>query len=140
VSFEIVRPAGLAEPIGFNHGLLAPAGSRLLFVAGQPGTGADGKVIPGGFAEQFAQALDNVLAVVREAGGGPADVGRMTIWVADMDAYLAARREVGVAWRERLGKHFPAVALVQVLRLVDDGALVEIEATAVIPPGAGGGA
>ena len=133
MKFEFVNPEGLAEPVGFNHGLLAPAGGRLLFVAGQPGTGADGNVIEGGFVAQFGRALDNTLAVIGAAGGGPEHVGRMTMYVSDMKAYLETRREVGAAWRERMGRHFPAVALVEVKALVDEGALVEIETTAVVP-------
>ncbi|MCA9750867.1 MAG: RidA family protein [Gemmatimonadetes bacterium] len=133
MKFDLVNPPELPSPTGFNHGLLAPAGGRTLFVAGQPGLGEDGKVVPGGFVAQFAQALDNTIAVVRAAGGDVEHIGRMTIYVTDLQAYLASRRDVGVAWRERLGKHFPAVALVEVRGLVDEGAVLEIETTAVVP-------
>ena len=132
MKFEIVNPAALGAPKGWNNGLLAPAGGRLLFVAGQAGweTGAAGR--PPGFVEQFARALDKVLAVVREAGGSPEDVARVTIYTTDLAAYRVSLKPLGEAWRERLGKHYPAVAMVEVKGLVDEGAVVEIEATAVI--------
>ena len=133
MSFEFLNPESMSQPRGFNHGLLAPAGGRILFVAGQTATGADGKIVPGCFAAQFAQALDHSLAVVREAGGAPEHIGRMTVYVSDMAAYLASRRELADVWRERLGRHYPAMALVEVKSLVDEGAIVEIEATAVLP-------
>lgn len=132
MSFEIVNPKSLGEPKGWNNGLIAPAGGRLLFVAGQAGWETDAAGDPPGFAEQFARALDKVLAVVREAGGAPEDVGRVTIYVTDLAAYQANRKALGEAWRARLGKHYPAVAMLEVKGLVDRGALVEIEATAVL--------
>ncbi|MEN8376012.1 MAG: RidA family protein [Gemmatimonadota bacterium] len=131
-AFLPIDPEELGRPAGFSHGMLAREGGRFLFVAGQPAMGPDGAVIDGGFAEQFAVALDRVLAVVAEAGGGPHSVGRLTVYVTDMAAYLASRRELGRIWRERMGSHYPAMALVEVTRLVDQGAIVELEATAVI--------
>lgn len=131
--FEILNPAALGEPRGWNHGLLAPRGGRVLFVAGQTATGSDGDIETPDFAAQFALALDRVLAVVRAAGGEPSHIGRMTIYVTDLAAYRNARSELGAAWRARLGRHYPAMALVEVNRLVDVGAQVEIEATAVVP-------
>ena len=132
MSFEIVNPKSLGEPKGWNNGLLAPPGGRLLFVAGPAGWETDGPGDPPGFAEQFGRALDKVLAVVRAAGGGPEDVGRVTIYVTDLPAYQANRKALGEIWRARLGKHYPAVALLEVKGLVDRGAVVEIEATAVV--------
>lgn len=132
MSFEIVNPKSLGEPKGWNNGLIAPAGGRLLFVAGQAGWETESAGDPPGFAEQFARALDKVLMVVREAGGAPEDVGRVTIYVTDLAAYQANRKALGEAWRARLGKHYPAVAMLEVKGLVDRGALVEIEATAVL--------
>jgi len=135
VTFDLVNPRSLGEPKGWNNGLLAPAGGRLLFIAGQAGweTDAAGDAPP--FAEQFARALDKVLAVVREAGGKPEDLARLTIYVTDLRSYENARKSVGEVWRARLGKFFPAVALLEVKGLVDRGAVVEMEATAVIPGG-----
>ena len=132
-AFEVLNPTDLGEPRGWNHGLLAPAGGRVLFVAGQTASGSDGDVETPDFAAQFALALDRVLAVVRAAGGEPSHIGRMTIYVTDLAAYRDARSELGAAWRARLGRHYPAMALVEVGGLVDSGAQVEIEATAVLP-------
>ena len=131
--FEILNPAALGEPRGWNHGLLAPRGGRVLFVAGQTATGPGGDIETPDFAAQFALALDRVLAVVRAAGGEPSHIGRMTIYVTDLAAYRDARSELGAAWRARLGRHYPAMSLVEVSGLVDVGAQVEIEATAVVP-------
>lgn len=132
-AFEVLNPAALGEPRGWNHGLLAPPGGRVLFVAGQTAGGPDGRIETPDFAAQFALALDRVLAVVRAAGGEPSHIGRMTIYVTDLAAYRDARSELGAAWRARLGRHYPAMALVEVGGLVDAGAQVEIEATAVLP-------
>jgi enamine deaminase RidA (YjgF/YER057c/UK114 family) len=130
--FEVVNPEALGAPKGWNNGLLAPKEGRLLFIAGQAGWEAGARGEAPGFAGQFARALDKVLAVVREAGGKPDDLARVMIYVTDLDAYRSSRKELGDAWRERLGKHYPAVALVEVSGLVDRGAVVEIEATAVL--------
>jgi enamine deaminase RidA (YjgF/YER057c/UK114 family) len=126
--FELVNPAELGRHSGFSHGVVAPAGGRVLFVAGQTAPRA------GGFVPQFAAALARALAVVREAGGEPEHVARMTIYVTDMAIYRAERPHLGEAWRTAMGTHYPAMALVEVRSLVDPGAVVEIEATAVLPP------
>lgn len=134
MSFEIINPESLGAPSGWTNGVLAPAGGRVLFVAGQSARDPDGRIVEGGIAAQWARALDNVLAVVRAAGGVPRDVARMTVFVADRHAYMAARRQLGEVWRERFGRWYPAMALVEVSGLIDEGAVVEIEATAVLPP------
>lgn len=131
----VIDPDSLAPPRGYSNGMLMPAG-RILFVAGQIGWNREGEVVSEAFPEQFAQALDNVLDVVRAAGGRPEHVGRLTIFVADRAQYLEAAKEVGRAYRERMGKHYPAMSLVEVAALLEPGALLEIEATAVIPDGA----
>jgi enamine deaminase RidA (YjgF/YER057c/UK114 family) len=131
MTHEIIKPESLGLAKGFSHGVLAQEG-RTLFVAGQVGWDKDGKFAEG-FAAQWDLALANSLEVVRTAGGAPEDVCRMTTYVTDKRAYLAALKEVGASYRARMGKHFPAMALVQVAALVEDKALVEIEATAVIP-------
>lgn len=129
---EVVNPASLAAPRGYSNGLLLGPG-RTLFVAGQIGWDANEQLVSEELTGQFAQALDNVLAVVREAGGAPEHIGRFTIYVTDKREYLREAKAIGVAYRERMGKHFPAMALVQVADLLLDGAKVEIEATAVLP-------
>src|SRR5262245_33155075 len=128
---ELINPASLGAPKGYSHGVLAKPG-RMLFVAGMVGWRADGSFVSNEFAEQFEQTLANVLTVVREAGGEPSDVCRLTVYVTDKQQYLAALKSVGAAYRKLMGKHFPAMALVEVSALVEDRALVEIEATAVI--------
>ncbi len=132
-SYRVINPEELGAPSGWNNGMLAAPGGSVLFIAGQTARGASGRVEPVGFVEQFGRALDNILVVLRDAGGTPVDVGRMTIYVTDLDAYLDSLRELGGVYRERMGRHYPAMALVEVSRLVDPAALVEIEATAVLP-------
>ena len=127
----VVNPPSLAAPRGYSNGLLMPAG-QVLFVAGQIGWTAEAKLVAGGMAEQFAQALRNVVDVVRAAGARREHVVRLTIYVTDKRRYLASLRDVGAAYREVFGKHFPAMALVQVADLLEEGALVEIEATAAL--------
>jgi len=132
MTFEIINPASLGTPRGWNNGVLAPKDGRMLFVAGQVGleSGAPGE--PPDFAAQFAGALDRVLTVVRAAGGGPEDVARMTVYVTNLAIYRASLSPLGEAWRARFGTHYAAMALVEVKGLMDRGAMVEIEATAVI--------
>jgi enamine deaminase RidA (YjgF/YER057c/UK114 family) len=108
-------------------------GTRTLFVAGQIGWDAGAKLVSPELTAQLAQALDNVLAVVREAGGTPEHIGRLTLYVTDKARYIAEAKAIGVAYRERMGKHYPAMALVEVKDLLEEGALVEIEATAILP-------
>ena len=148
MSYEIVNPEALGVPRGWNNGMLAPEGGRVLFVAGQIGVRGgrevDGTEVADGaagprLAAQFQAALANVAMVVEEAGGTVADVGRLTIYVTDMEAYRGSLAEVGAAYRAVFGKHFPAIALVAVTELVDPRAVVEIEATAVIPQAQPGG-
>lgn len=131
--FQIINPADLGEPRGWNHGMLAPAGGRILFVAGQTGRDETGRVAAQGFVDQFTRALEHVLTVVGAAGGAAQDIGRMTLYVTDLPAYLSSRKELGEAYRRLMGRHYPAMALVEVNGLADENALVEIEATAVLP-------
>ena len=125
-----VNPKTLAPPRGYSHGMIGDG--RVLFVAGQIGWNARAQLVSDRFVEQFDQALANVLAVVAEAGGSPSSIGRFTIFVVDKAAYLSATKEIGDRYRARMGKHFPAMTLVEVKSLLEPGALVEIEATAVI--------
>ena len=131
MTHDIINPEKLGVPKGWNHGILANRG-RLLFVAGQAGWEEEAPGEPPPFAEQFARVLDKVIAVVTSAGGGPEDVVRLTIYVVDLTQYRACRKQLGGVWRERFGTHYPAIALVEVRGLVDRGALVEMEATAVV--------
>ena len=136
MSLRVINPEEIGAPKGFSHGMLAPASGRILFVAGQNASRDESGVEPGlrtDFVRQFAVALDRLLAVVREAGGGPRDIGKMTIYTTDLQAYLSGRSRLGGVYREAMGRHYPAMALVEVTQLVDKGAIVEIEATAVIP-------
>jgi enamine deaminase RidA (YjgF/YER057c/UK114 family) len=132
MTFQIINPPELGEPKGWNNGLLAPAGGRILFVAGQTARDGEGRIVGGGFVAQWERTLENVLAVVRAAGGGPENIGRLTIYVTDREGYLADRKAMGEIYRRLMGRHYPAVALVIVKDLVDEGAGLEIEATAVL--------
>ena len=130
--FELINPEHLGRPRGYSNGVLAPAGGRVLFVAGQIGWDERQRLVGEDFVEQFDRALANALAVVGAAGGGPEQVARLTVYVTDKREYAARTREVGERWRARMGRHFPAMSLVEVRGLLEDGAKVEIEATAVI--------
>lgn len=126
----IITPPDLTPPRGYSNGVLAEG--RLLFVAGQVGWTAAGSLVSDRFVDQFDQALANVLSVVRAAGGTPESLARLTIYVLDKTTYLAAQSEVGERYRARMAKHFPAMTLVEVKSLLEPGAVVEIEATAVL--------
>ncbi len=128
-----INPAELGAPRGLSHGLLAPAGGRLRVVGGQVGWDGEQRLVGDAFADQFAQALANVMSVVREAGGGPEHVTRLTIYVTNKREYAGALEAVGRAYRGAMGRHFPAMALLEVAGLLEPGAKVEIEATAVLP-------
>ena len=132
-ALQAVEPAGWDRPRGYSNGILAPAGSRILFVAGQIGWNETQQLVEGGFVAQFRQALANVVSVVEAAGGASEHVGRLTIYVSDRTLYMGAVEEIGSIYRGLMGRHFPAMALVEVQALLDPGALVEIEATAAIP-------
>jgi enamine deaminase RidA (YjgF/YER057c/UK114 family) len=126
----VLQPAGWPRPKGYSNGIKARG--ETIFVGGMVGWDTQGR-FPAGLVAQVRQALDNIVAVLTEGGGGPEHVVRMTWYVRDMDAYLAARNELGKVYRATMGDHFPAMALVEVRRLVEPEALVEIEATAVLP-------
>ncbi len=130
----MINPQALGAPRGFSHGVLAPAGSRLLFVAGQVGWDSEQRLAPGGFTPQFERALENIRAVVESAGGRVEEVCRFTIYVTDRALYERDLSAVGAAYRRVMGRHFPAMALVEVAALLEPGALVEIEATAALSP------
>lgn len=129
---EIINPASLAKPTGYANGILT-RGGKILFLAGQTGMDATGKIEnPFDLIEQFQKALENIKTIVNEAGGDLTDVVRMTIFVTDKRAYHAQRARIGEVYRAYFGKYFPAMTLVEVKSLYDANALIEIEATAVI--------
>lgn len=132
MSFDEINPLDLGPTPGFSNGLLGKEGGRVLFVAGQIGVSADPAPGEPPLVAQFGEALRRILRVVEDAGGEPHDVGRMTVYVTDMDLYRRSRKALGGTWSARMGRHYPAMALVEVKSLVDPLALVEIEATAVI--------
>jgi enamine deaminase RidA (YjgF/YER057c/UK114 family) len=132
MSFHVINPASLGRPRGYSNGLLTPPGVRLLFVAGQIGWDERQRLVGPDFVEQFDRALRNVLAVVVEAGGAPGSIARLTVYVTDREEYRARTEEIGERWRALLGRHYPAMALVEVSALLEDGAKVEIEATAIL--------
>ena len=127
----ILQPSGWAEPKGYANGVAASG--RHVFVAGQIGWNAQSVFERRDFLGQFRQALENVVAVLAEANAGPAHVTTMTWFVTDKAAYLENARAVGEAWREIMGRNFPAMAVVQVVALMEDSALIEIQAQAVVP-------
>ena len=134
VWLAMINPEALGAPRGFSHGVLAPAGCRLLFVAGQVGWDGEQRLVAGGFAPQFERALENIRAVVESAGGRVEEICRFTIYVTDRTQSERDLAAVGEAYRRVMGRHFPAMALVEVAALLEPGALVEIEATAALSP------
>jgi enamine deaminase RidA (YjgF/YER057c/UK114 family) len=131
--FELINPQSLGAPSGYANGVLTEAGGRLLFIAGQIAWDENHKIVSEDFVEQFDKALENVMKVVIEAAGKASDVARLVIYVTDKQEYLDNIKTVGERYRKHLGKHFPAMVLVQVAGLVDDAAKVEIEGIAVMP-------
>jgi enamine deaminase RidA (YjgF/YER057c/UK114 family) len=128
---EILQPPSWARPKGFSHGISATG--KLVFIAGQVGTTGQGQWKETSFAGQFRQTLKNILAVLAEANGKPEHIVRLTWYVLDKQEYLSSLNEIGPAYRELMGRHYPTMAVVQVSGLVEDDARLEIEATAVIP-------
>ncbi len=129
---KVLLPAGWDAPIGYSNGIAAGSG-RFVFVAGQVGWDAKQRFASEQIAPQFEQALENVLAVLGEAGGRPEHICRMTAYCCDKPAYLAARQEFGAIWRRLMGRHYPAMSMIFVADLLDHPAKIELEATAVVP-------
>jgi len=125
-----VNPESLAKPRGYSHGMKGRG--DVLFVAGQIGADRGAVLVSDDLAAQFGQALDNVLDVVWAAGGSPQSVARMVLYVTDKDEYRARAKDIGAEYRRRMGKHYPAMTLVEVISLFEDGAKVEIEAVALL--------
>ena len=128
---RVLLPEGWPRPKGYSNGIEATG--RMVFVAGQIGWTPEGEFVEAGFAGQFRQTIKNSIAVLAEAGAGPEHIVRMTWYVVDKREYLAALREIGAAWRELIGPHYPAMAVVEVKGLIEDAARIEIETTAVVP-------
>jgi len=132
MEMNFVNPASLAQPRGYTHGIKTLGASTLLFLGGQVGWDKDGRLVgDNDIVAQFDQALENLLAVVRESGGKAENIVKLNIYVTDKGAYLASMKEAGQAYRKHMGKHFPAMTLVEVKSLYEDGAMVEIEGMAV---------
>jgi enamine deaminase RidA (YjgF/YER057c/UK114 family) len=128
---QILQPPDWPRPRGYANGVAAEG--RLVFVAGQIGWDTTGWVVSDDLVEQLRQTLENTLAVLREAGAGPEHVTRMTWYVTDRREYLARARELGEVYRALMGRHYPAMAVVEIKALIEDRAKVEIETTAVVP-------
>jgi len=129
---EFLQPKGWKQPKGYANGVAAEG--RMVFTGGMIGWNAEEAFESKDFAGQAEQTLRNIVAVLAEAGARPDHIVRMTWYVTDKQAYLASQRELGAAYKQVIGRHFPAMAVVQVVALVEDDAMVEIEATAVVPP------
>ena len=134
MTFKLINPETLGPPRGYSNGVLTKAGGRLLFVAGQVGWDKNQRIVSENFVEQFDRALANVLEIVSEAGGSPDQIARLVLYVTDKNEYRLNLKEVGESYLARIGKHFPAMVLVEVKGLLDDKAKVEIEAVAVLNP------
>jgi enamine deaminase RidA (YjgF/YER057c/UK114 family) len=131
MNLERINPAELGAPSGFSHAVSVTS-SRLVFLAGQLGTGRDGTIVPGGVVPQFEQALTNLLTALAAAGGGPGDLVSLTIYIVDVEDYQAHGREIGAVWRRLAGTDYPAMAGVGVTRLWVPEALVEIQGVAAV--------
>ncbi len=132
MTLKPINPETLGAPRGYSNGVLADAGGKLLFVAGQVGWNKEQTIVSENFFEQFDRALENVIAVVTEAGGSPSQIARLVIYVTDKKEYKLSLKEIGETYRARMGKHYPAMVLVEVQDLLEDKAKVEIEAVAIL--------
>ena len=132
MAFKLINPDSLGAPRGYSNGVLAEAGGRLLFVAGQVGWDERQTIVSDSFVDQFDRALANVVAVVTKAGGAPDQIARLVLYVTSKKEYNESLREIGESYRARMGRHFPAMVLVEVKGLLDDRAKIEIEAVAVL--------
>jgi enamine deaminase RidA (YjgF/YER057c/UK114 family) len=128
---ERINPPELSRPSGFSHAVSVPAG-RLVFLAGQTGLDAEGAVVPGGVVAQFDQALRNLLTALAAAGGQPANLVSLTIYLTGIDDYRASAKQIGAVWRRLAGPEYPAMAAVEVSRLWDPAAVVEIAGFAAL--------
>lgn len=131
MNFTFINPEALGAPRGYSNGVLTNGGS-LLFIAGQVAWNKEQLIVSDDLVEQFDRALENLITIVAEAGGQPQQIARLTIYVTDKDDYRQRMKEIGERYRARMGKHFPAMVLVEIKSLLEDGAKVEIEGIAVL--------
>jgi enamine deaminase RidA (YjgF/YER057c/UK114 family) len=129
---QLINPSNFPKPRGYTNGVVCGPG-RMLYIAGQVAFDKQARIVSPDFATQFLAALDNLIEVVRAAGGGTEHIVKLLCFVTDLDKYRAAQRAIGEGWRARMGGYWPAMSLVKVAGLLEPGALVEIEGTAVLP-------
>jgi enamine deaminase RidA (YjgF/YER057c/UK114 family) len=132
MQFKLINPESLGVPSGFSNGVLSPPNGRMLFIAGQIAWDEQQRIVSEDFVDQFDRALANLILVVEAANGTPETIARLTIYVTDKNEYRQRRFEIGQRWRVRMGRHFPAMTLVEVKGLLEDDAKVEIEGIAII--------
>jgi enamine deaminase RidA (YjgF/YER057c/UK114 family) len=132
MSFTFINPESLGAPRGYSNGVLAGANAKLLFIAGQIAWDQNQEIISDDLVEQFDRALANVITVVDEAGGAPDRIARLVLYVTDKNEYRERLKEIGERYRARMGRHFPAMVLVEVAGLLEDRAQIEIEGTAIL--------
>lgn len=132
MGFEFINPVSLGFPRGYSNGVLTEPGGRLLFIAGQIGWDERQQIVSADFAEQFDRALANLISVITEAGGRPEQIARLAMYVTNKVEYQEHTRRIGECYRARMGKHFPAMVLIEVKSLLDSAAKVEIEGVAVL--------
>jgi enamine deaminase RidA (YjgF/YER057c/UK114 family) len=129
---KLIHPTHFPKPRGYTNGVLCAPG-RMLYIAGQVAFDKDARIVSPDFTTQFLAALDNVVDVVRAAGGGTEHIVKLVAFVTDLDKYRAAQQAIGDGWRARMGSYYPAMSLVKVAGLIEPGALVEIEGVAILP-------
>jgi enamine deaminase RidA (YjgF/YER057c/UK114 family) len=132
MSIHLINPESLGAPRGYSNGALTNPGARVLFIAGQVAWDEQQQIVSDDLVEQFDRALSNLITVVTEAGGQARMIGRLIIYVTDKNEYRDRMKEIGERYRAQMGKHFPAMVLVEVKGLLEDRAKVEIEGTAVL--------
>ncbi len=132
MGFTLINPESLGAPHGYSNGVLTEPGGRLLFIAGQVAWNQQQEIVSADLVEQFDCALANVIAVVTGAGGQPEQIARLVIYVTDKNEYKNRMKEIGERYRARMGKHFPAMVLVEVKSLLEDEAKIEVEGIAVL--------
>jgi enamine deaminase RidA (YjgF/YER057c/UK114 family) len=129
---KLIHPTHFPKPRGYTNGVLSMPG-RMLYIAGQVAFDKDARIVSPDFTTQFLAALDNVVDVVRTAGGGTEHIVKLVAFVTDLDKYRSSQQAIGDGWRARMGSYYPAMSLVKVAGLIEPGALVEIEGVAILP-------